>query len=253
MRTRTNESPELDIPPEAAETIGRARAMQADGWAALADMGDAELDEFEREVDASYVFQDWDPVHPHNALRLTTLSAITDERSRRRREAEVRSRNAASRASYIREAAEHVAKAAELVEAAYGIPEGWPNAVPEPPALDVEPATDGELDRTASACRAIIAESAGFNRSPHELLAEQAAAIGQLKGKAAREISAELAGRASRYAERLEAARLLLALILAEQEKRSRERAEVDQRLTPAALNARIAELEKQVAGKAGE
>ena len=239
----------LEIPPEKAAVIDRAREMQAGGWHALEEMTEAELDAFESEVDAAYVWQQGAhgrmgsnlPIHPHNQTRLDAMSAVTAERSRRREEHNRRVNEINARAAHIRQAAEHARAAVSELEAAHAIgPVGGPWPIGETPRLDVAGASDGELRSTADACRAIL------NEPYNESMAEWAAAIGQIKGEPAQVIRDELAERAQRAADRRGDSHALLALILAEQEKR--ERAEADTRQTPEAMERRIAELEKQMA-----
>lgn len=258
MAIKTNTPPPLEIPPEKAAIIERAREYEADGWSALQDMSAAELEAFREEVDGAYVWQPGAhgsaarnvPIHPHNQMRLDTLTAITAEKSRRYQEFAERTRQTSARADSINEAAEGARKAVELLEYALKLDKGIPDEVPEPPALDVASATDGELKGTAAACRGIISERDNRNEAPHERLERQAEAISTIKSKAARMVSAELMERAGKYADRLEAARVLLADIEAEQERRERERAEAADRQTPEFMERRIAELEKQMADR---
>ena len=243
---------ELEIPADKAATIERARKMQADGWKALEAMSDGELEEWDAELQAAYVYQPGKhgsaglnmPIHPHNQARLDALSAVVDEKGRRRQEYYARSRDTNNRAAYIIEAAELVARAAELVEHAYSLHVGWPNEVPDPPALDLGAASDSQLEKMAASCRRIT----DFAHASSDA-SKQAEAIGQLKGAAARAISAELQERAGRHAARVEAARALLEAIPAEQERRERARREDAARRTPEAMEQRIAELERQLAG----
>lgn len=260
MKSKGEKPFEPEITPEKAAIIERAREYEAGGWSALQGMTDAELEAFREEVDGAYVWQPGKhgsaarnvPIHPHNQTRLDALTAITAEKSRRYQEFAERSRQTIRRATNIKDAAEGARKAVELLEYALMMDKGLPSPVPEPPALDVANATDGELKGTAAACRGIIAESErpGYNETNRERLTKQAEAIGMIKSKAARTIAAELMERVGKYAERLEAARVLLADIEAEQERRERERAEAAARHTPEFMERRIAELEKQMADR---
>ena len=233
------------VPPEKEAVSARIRQMQAGNWKALEGMTDAELDGFEREVDAARMVLDFD--HPHAVARDAAYKAIKHERARRFLQGQNARREQHNRAMMIHEAAELVRQAVEKIDMAYTIePQAWYSQMCEVPALDVAAADDAELAEAGRVCVGIV------NEKP-DTYAEDSAVIAQLKGTSVRAISSELSERGKERAERLEKARSLLAEITAEQARRERERRELEERTTPEGMEKRLAALEKALLEKGGE
>ena len=233
------------VPPEKEAVSARIRQMQAGNWKALERMSDEELAAFEHEVDEANMVLNVG--HPHNEARGAAYRAIKKERSRRYLQGRNEYKAQENRATMIRAAAELVREAAEKVDIAHAIePQAWFFQMCEVPALDVATADDAELAEAAGVCVKIV------NEQPDKY-AEDSAAIGQLKGKAARAISSELSERGKARAERLEKARALLADITAEQARREQVRRELEELTTPRSMEERITALEKALLEKGGE
>ena len=244
----SNTALELDIPPAAAAVIERARKMQADGWSALKAMTDAELGEFEADLEGAYV---WEPakhgsarhnqeLHPHNQARLDAKSAVTAERSRRRREwlkHESEQLERGRRITDVSEALAEIEKNLEWIAAME--PDGAMQTFKEPvaPSLDVAAATDAELQKTAQECRRIASADTRRHR-------ENARLFGLIKSATGKKVAAELTDRADKFDAWKQSAAALLAEIEAEQARREEERRAMQESIRPEALHARISELE---------
>ena len=241
-----NEPPQLDIPPDKAAVIARLDEMKQGEWKALQSLSYAELDELEDEVDSSYVYQPRGTlIHPHNQMRLDGLSAIAAERGRRRHEWQRHEGEQYRRAQAIREACELLAEAAKRIdEIAVIEPDPEYFKVPSAPVLDVAAASDGELVTTARACRNII------EHSDPRSVADQAKAIGTVKGKTAVAVAASLAERADAMAKARDDSSALLEEIQAEQKRREDERRGRMEGMTNEGLDARVSELEKLLGSK---
>ena len=244
----SNTALELDIPPAAAAVIERARRMQADGWSALKAMTDAELAEFEADLEGAYV---WEPtkhgsakynqeLHPHNQTRLDAKSAVTAEQGRRRREWMNHKSNQLERSRHITDVAEMLADVEKELEwIAATEPDGAVQVFREPvaPSLDVAAATDAELQKTAQECRRIAKTDTRRHR-------ENARLFGLIKSATGKKVAAELTDRAEKFDAWKQSAAALLAEIEAEQARREAERRAMRESMTPEAMHARISELE---------
>ena len=232
------------VPPEKEAVSTRIRQMKAGNWKALQRMSDEELAAFEREVDDANMVLNYG--HPHNEARADAYRAIKKERGRRYLNGRNEYRAQDNRATMIHEAADYVRRAVEKVDAANKIePAVWYYQMCEVPAVDVDSATDAELDEAAAVCIKIVDERP-------DTYAADSVAIAVLKGRSARAISSELSERGKARAERLEKARALLADITAEQARRERDRQEQEELATPEAMLARIRELEHALYGEDG-
>jgi hypothetical protein len=249
----TVDKKELDIPTEKAEVIARAREYQAGGWEALKDMSFPQLQAFEEEVDGAYV---WEPAshgraayndvpHPHNQVRLDALSAIIAERKRREDERIRHDRDQHDRANLITEVCGQLAEISKKLDRIATI-EPDPRyafvGVQGAPVLDVASASDGELASALRECRFII------DRYDPGVPAQQAEAIGIVKGKTAAAIASGLSARAEAIEKARGDAASLIAEVQEEQARREHQRAVEAAKLAPEAMAGRIAELEKRLA-----
>lgn len=249
----------MEIPADKAAIIERAREMEAGDWKALEGMTDAELDEWEAELEGAYVYQkgahgsakyNVRPI-PHNKTRLDAISAVTAERSRRQREYNERSRNKLVRDQSIVDGAKAAREAVELLNRADSLDAGLFYEVPEPPEMDVARASDAELDKMAATCRDIEKADRDWNLTGRT--AEMAASVAMVKTEAAERIAAELAEIAKKHADRASGARSLLDAIREEEERREHERRQAEEGRTPEAMEARIAELESRLTERDGD